>query len=140
MPEPFFRVPAVIVRRGSSLSSGGNNSGEELLLVDIGTKGFVLQAASVTILEDTPQETLLVHLAIKTPNPPVPPGPPFSIQTLAVPMVQTGHLKANGSGNYVGTVTGPIPLKPGETLWAQVQRKVAPGTFSMHATAWGFVA
>ncbi len=138
MPEPFFHIPKDIVRCEGSLASGGNNAGEELTLVDLGSKPFVLQAASVTILEDNPQENLLVRLVVRAPNPSAPPGPPVIIHTLDVPMFQTGDQKANGSGNFVGAVRGPIPIKAGETLGFQVQRKVGPGTYAFHAKAWGF--
>jgi hypothetical protein len=138
MPEAYFHVPGNIIRRESSLSSGADNPVEELTLIDPGKKPFVLQMASVSILENEPQEALLVSMVVRSHNPKSPPGPPTFIDSLHIPMVQSGHLKANGSGNFVGTVQGPIPIKAGETLAFQVQRKVGPGTFSFHARVWGF--
>ena len=138
MPEKFFNIPNVIVRRAASLMGGGNNSSEELTLVDLGTKAFVLQAASVMIIEDVPQENLLLFMVVRSPNTAPPPAPPEIIDTLSIPIAQCGHLKGNGAGVYVGTVQGPIPLKSGEKLCFQVQRKAAPGTYAFHAQAWGF--
>jgi hypothetical protein len=77
-------------------------------------------------------------MVVRSKNPNSPPEPPIIIDMLHIPMVQSGHLKANGSGTLVGMVQGPIPIKPGETLSFQVQRKTGPGTFSFHAHAWGF--
>jgi hypothetical protein len=138
MPEAYFHVPGHIIRRESSLSSGANNPAEELTLIDLGNKPFVLQAASVAVLEDDPQETLLVSMVVKSKNPDSPPGPPTIMNSLHIPMVLSGHLKANGSGNFVGSVQGPIPIKAGETLSFQVQRKIGPGTFSLHVRVWGY--
>ena len=138
MPEMFFNIPKAIVRREASLSSGANNPSEELTLVDLGTKAFVLQAASVMIIEDMPEENLFVFMVVRSPNPESPPGPPEIIDVLSIPTAQCGHLKGNGAGVYVGTVQGPIPLKSGEKLCFQVQRKVGPGTYAFHAQAWGF--
>ncbi|BCA55358.1 hypothetical protein W02_24980 [Nitrospira sp. KM1] len=138
MPEPFFNIPKTIVRRDASLMGGGNNPSEELTLIDLGTTSFVLQMASVMIMEDEPQENLLAFMVVRSPNPNIPPGPPEIIQSLSIPVVQSGHLKGNGAGTYVGIVQGPIPLKSGEKLCFQVQRKVGPGTYAFHAQAWGF--
>lgn len=138
MPEAFFHLPGNIIRREASLSSGADNPVEELTLIELDKKPFVLHMASVAILEDNPQENLLVSMVVKSTNPESPPGPPIIINRLHIPMVQNGHLKTNGSGNFVGIVQGPIPIKAGETLSFQVQRKIGPGTFSFHARAWGF--
>lgn len=138
MSDPYFKIPAKIIRLGGSLGSGGNNAGAELTVVDLGNKGFVLQLASVLIIEADPQEDLIVSMVVRSPNPARPPVPPLLISTLHVPLFQSGKLSANGAGKYVGTVQGPIPLKAGEQLVFQVQRRVAPGTFFLHANAWGF--
>lgn len=138
MPEAYFHVPGNIIRREASLSSGADNPVEELTLIDLDKKPFVLQTASVAVLEDSPQETLLVSMVVKSKNPDSPPGPPIIIDSLHIPMVQNGHLKANGSGNFIGSVQGPIPIKAGERLSFQVQRKIGPGTFSFHVRVWGY--
>ncbi len=138
MPEQYLNIPKRIVRVGGSLASGGNNPGAELTLVDLGKKGFVLQVASVLVIEADPQDDLIVSMAVMSPNPARPSVPPVLISTLHVPITQSGKLSANGAGKYVGMMQGPIPIKPGEKLVFQVQRRVGPGTFTFHAHAWGF--
>ncbi|MEX5214186.1 MAG: hypothetical protein NW703_08470 [Nitrospiraceae bacterium] len=138
MPEQFLGIPKNIVRRSASLGTGGDNVAEELVLIDLKTKSFVLQLASVMIMEDAPQENLCVSMVVRGPNPSNPPIPPTIEDRIDVPIVQSGGLDQNGLGRYVGLIHGPIPIRPGEQLVFRVQRKAGPGTLTFHAHAWGF--
>ena len=80
---------------------------------------------------DLPVENLSAFMIIrdKTPAP---------IATLSIPIFPSAKLRPDGSGIFIGTVQGPIPVKAGEKLCFQVQYKIGTGTFMFHANAWGF--
>ncbi|GKS58525.1 hypothetical protein YTPLAS18_20520 [Nitrospira sp.] len=131
MAEQFFNIPRKIVRNGSSLSSGGNNSSAELTIIDLPKEAFVLQLASVWVMEQGPIEHLSAFMVIRdNTNAPV--------ANLSIPIYPSARLRSDGSGIFIGNVQGPIPVKRNEKLCFQVQWKAGTGTFSFHADAWGF--
>lgn len=131
MSEQFFSIPKRIVRAGSSLTSGGNNASAELMVIDLKKKAFALQLASVWVLETGPLENLSVFMVIRDKN-------SAPIASLSIPIFPSARLQADGSGIFIGTVQGPIPVRRGEKLCFQVQWKANTGTFSFNAQAWGF--
>jgi hypothetical protein len=134
MPERFFNIPREIIRLGSSVSSGGNNAGAELKIVDLGKKkAFMLQMASVWVMEHGPIELLAAFMVVKD-------AQDAPIGKISIPIFPSARLRADGSGIFVGTVQGPIPVKPAEKLCFQIQWKMNTGTLSFHADAWGYVA
>jgi len=134
MSEKFFNIPKEIIRLGASLSAGGNNSSAELLIVDLGRKkAFMLQLASVWIMEDGPIELLSAFMLVRD-NKNAP------LASISIPISPSARLRSDGSGIFIGTVQGPIPVKPGEKLCFQVQWTAGTGTLSFHANAWGYVA
>ena len=134
MSEKFFSIPKEIIRVGGSLSSGGNNASAELPIVDLGRKkAFVLQIGSVWIMEDGPIENLSAWMVVRD-------GKDAPIASLSIPISPSARLRPDGSGIFVGTVQGPVPLKAGEKLCFQIQWKAGTGTLSFHAHAWGYVA
>lgn len=133
MPETFFNIPREIVRLGRSLSSGGNNTSAELKIVDLGnTKAFMLQIATVWIQETGPIENLFASMLVRddsvTPKASIP-----------IPIFPSARINADGSGIFIGTVQGPIPVQPGEKLCFFIQWKANTGTLSFSADAWGYV-
>ena len=131
MPEQFFNIPKHIVRNGGSLASSGANGSEELTVIDLGTKAFVLHLASVWLMLEMPVENLSAFMIIrdKTNAP---------IATLSIPVFPSAKLQPDDSGIFIGTVQGPIPVRAREKLCFQVQNKIGTGTFMFHAHAWGF--
>jgi len=132
MPEQFFNLPKQIVRLGGSLSSGGNNVFAELVIVDLKKKPFVLQLGSVMVLEDSTIENLFASMVVRD-------GKNAPIASIYIPLFPSARLNSDGSGPFVGTVQGPVPVKAGEKLCFQIQWKANTGTLSFHAHAWGFV-
>jgi hypothetical protein len=68
----------------------GSTPAEELTIVDLGKKPFVLQRASVMILEDVPLENLFVSKVVQAPLHSNPPIPPILLYILNVSIVQPG--------------------------------------------------
>ena len=134
MSEKYFNMPKEIARLGSSLSSGGNNASAELAVVDLGKKkAFMLHLASVWILEDEPIELLSAFMVVRDDK-----NAPLA--SISIPISPSARLRSDGSGIFIGTVHGPIPVKPSEKLCFQLQWKAGTGTLSFHANAWGYVA
>jgi hypothetical protein len=134
MSERFFSIPKEIIRLGGSLSSGGNNASAELPIVDLGKKkSFMLHMGSVWIMEDGPIENLSAWMVIRD-------GKGAPVASMAIPISPSARLRSDGSGIFVGTVRGPIPVKAGEKLCFQIQWKADTGTLSFQASAWGYAA
>ena len=131
MSEQFFQIPNDIVRNGGSLASPGTNGADELIVIDLGKKSFVLQLASVWLMLDSSMENVSAFMIIRDrKNSPV--------ATLSIPIFPSARLRPDGSGIFIGTVNGPIPVKALEKLCFQVQYKIGTGTLMFHANAWGF--
>ena len=134
MSERFFSIPKEIIRLGGSLSSGGNNASAELPIVDLGKKkAFMLHMGSVWIMEDGPIENLSAWMVIRD-------GKDAPVASMAIPISPSARSRSDGSGIFVGTVRGPIPVKAGEKLCFQIQWKADTGTLSFQASAWGYAA
>jgi len=131
MPEQFFNIPRNIVRQGGSLASPGTNGADELTTIDLGTKAFVLQVASVWLMLENPIENLWAFMIIRDWH-------NLPVASLSIPIFPSAKLRPDGSGIFIGTVQGPIPVKAKEKLCFQVQYKIGTGTFMFHANAWGF--
>ena len=110
MSEKFFSIPKEINRLASSASSGGNNAHAELKVVDLGDKkAFILQMASVWIQEGGPIENLSAWMVVRDDS--VTPK-----ANISIPIFPSARMHADGSGIFVGTVQGPIPIQAGEKL------------------------
>jgi hypothetical protein len=135
MPEKFFNIPRKIIRTDGGLEAGGHSGSAELKLIDLGEKdAFMLQMASVMIMEQRPIENLWAAMLLRDVQ-------DLPISSMQIPIFPSGHLNADGSGIFVGTVQGPIPVKPGERLCFQIQWKPITGTaLHFHAKAWGYIA
>lgn len=132
MSEKFFSIPKEIIRLASSVSSGGNNAHAELKVVDLeDKKAFMLQMASVWIQEDGPIENLSAWMVVRDDS-------PTPKANISIPIFPSARVHADGSGIFVGTVQGPIPIQAGEKLCFQIQWKANTGTLSFSAQAWGY--
>ena len=110
MSEKFFSVPGDRFDSQVRCSSGGNNAHAELKVVDLGDKKrSCCKLASVRTQENGPIENLSAWMVVRDDSP----TPKANIR---YQFFRPLACMRDGSGIFVGTVQGPIPIEAGEKL------------------------
>jgi hypothetical protein len=110
MAEQFFNIPREIYRYGLEAEMDNTLGHQEIGLLQELTprvRNLVVQLGSVMVKTTSPFEGLYARMVVKQRESP-------TLRFINIPIFPSGQMKPDGSGFFVGTVQGPIPVKAGE--------------------------